>query len=276
MNEKKQYIDGIYDISNEEYHNSNGISRSQLMLMDKSPYHFWYKYLSGKYETNKSKEAFTVGSAFHTLLLEPELFDNEYAIMPKIDRRTTRGKEEFALFSIENSHKTIITQEQFEEVQCMASHVKEHDIVTTLLDNAQFEKSIFWTDKETELQFKCRPDIWSNKMIIDIKTSKDASPGLFINSAYKYGYYLQCGMFFEACEAIEKPIEMFINLVIEKEKPYVPAIYILDEKAIEFGKEQFKIYKNKIKKCLDENKWPGYLVQEISIPKYATINDEEE
>jgi hypothetical protein len=29
-----------------------------------------------------------------------------------------------------------------------------------------------------------------------------------------------------------------------------------------------------LKKCMDENKWEGYLVQELSVPKYALIEEE--
>ena len=41
---------GIYDISNDEYHNSHAISRSMLMDFKKNPYYYWYKYHSGKFE----------------------------------------------------------------------------------------------------------------------------------------------------------------------------------------------------------------------------------
>lgn len=276
MTEKKKFEDGVYDISNEEYHGSEGLSRSQIILMDKSPYHFWFGAISGLSTKKEATDALNIGAAFHTILLEPDLFKEEYAVMPKIDRRTTKGKEDYALFTENNGHKIVLTQEQYDTVYTMAYHVKQHDIVHTLIGDAQFERSIFWTDKETGLQFKARPDIWSNKMVVDLKTSKDAAPGMFINSAYRYGYYLQCGMFFEACESIGRPIEMFVNLVIEKEEPYVPATFIMDEKAIDFGREQFRIYKNRIKECMDTENWPGYAVQEISIPKYATINTEEE
>ena len=44
---KTVYTDGVYDITNEQYHASEGISRSKLMLLDKSPYHFWYETMSG-------------------------------------------------------------------------------------------------------------------------------------------------------------------------------------------------------------------------------------
>ena len=276
MKDKLKFEDGVHDISNDEYHSSMGFSRTQVLLMEKSPYHFWYETISGLASEQEKSDALDIGSAIHTMILEPELFSQEYAVMPEINRRTNKGKEEYALFIEENSDKIVLTQQQYSKVYAMTHHVRKHEIVHTLIENATFEKSIFWTDKETGLQFKVRPDIWSNKMVVDLKTSKDAAPGLFINSSYRYGYYLQCGMFFEACEAIERPIEMFVNLVIEKEEPYVPSAFIMNEKAIEFGREQFNTYKKKIKKCLDSDNWPGYAVQEISIPKNATINSDEE
>ncbi|MDQ8040096.1 MAG: hypothetical protein REH83_06790, partial [Rickettsiella sp.] len=36
---------GIYDISNEAYHQGPGISRSALMKFKRSPYHYWYEYI---------------------------------------------------------------------------------------------------------------------------------------------------------------------------------------------------------------------------------------
>ena len=106
---KVVYRDGVHDITNDEYHAANGISRSRLMLLDKSPYHYWYEVLSGEAEVRESTPAMLIGSLFHTLLLEPEKFDREYALMPKIDRRTKQGKEDYEAFVQEAQNKIILT-----------------------------------------------------------------------------------------------------------------------------------------------------------------------
>lgn len=270
------FRDGIYDISNELYHESSAISRSNLLLLNKSPYHFWYETLSGLAPKKEQTPAMNIGSAFHTLLLEPEKFKQEFALSPQVDRRTTAGKEAYASFSAEHGHKIILTSEQYEQTMVMVNHIRRHEIVTTLLDEAQFEQSIFWTDKETGLQFKTRPDIWSSKMIVDLKTTMDASPYGIARSAMNYGYFLQAGMAYEACKAIGRPFEMFVILACEKEAPYVPAVFMMDEESLQYGIDQFISYKRKLKACFDTNKWPGYPVQELKLPKYASINDEEE
>lgn len=271
-----RFKDGVHDITNEEYHSASGISRSKLMLLDKSPYHFWYEMYSGLAEKREPTPAMNIGSAFHTLLLEPELFANEFAVAPKIDRRTTKGKEEYAQFMEANGDKIMLTDDQYAKASVMASHVRQHEIVTTLLDEAKFEQSIFWTDIETGIQFKTRPDIWSSKMVVDLKTTADASVHGFMRSALNYGYYLQAGMAFEACKALGMPFEMFVILAAEKEAPYVPAVLIMDQEALQFGIDQFQAYKKRLKACLDADKWPGYPVQELSLPKFAKINEEEE
>lgn len=264
-----KYKDGVHNISNEQYHSSEGISRTQLMLLDKSPYHFWYECLSGMAEVKESTPAMNIGSAFHSLLLEREKFSNEFGVLPRVDRRTKQGKDQYNEFIESNIGRILLTDDQFFKVEQMVALVSQHEIVTTLLGESVFEQSIFWTDVETGLQFKTRPDIWSSKMIVDLKTTNDASPYSFTRSALNYGYYLQAGMAYEACKAIGKPFEMFVILACEKEAPHVPAVFIMHDEALQFGVDQFNMYKHKLKECLDTNNWPGYPIQELFVPKYA-------
>lgn len=269
MTTRTVFKDGVYDISNTEYHASSAVSRSGLMYLEKSPYHYWYEYLSGIAPAREATPAMNIGSAFHTILLEPHLFNDEFAVCPQVDRRTKAGKELYDYFLQESAGKIVLTAEQFEKAQSMADNIKKHEIVTTLLDESQFEQSIFWTDAETGLQFKTRPDIWSNKMVVDLKTTVNASFNSMQRSALEYGYFLQAGMAFEACKAIGKPFEMFVILACEKEEPYLPAVYMMDGDALQYGIDQFGVLKNKLKHCLDKNKWDGYGVQELSVPAYA-------
>lgn len=268
---KAHYEDGIYDISNEQYHAADAISRSKLIILDKSPFHFWYEVYSGDAPKNDPTPAMNIGSAFHTLLLEPNLFNQQYAVLPKVDRRTTKGKEQYEIFITENMGKIVLTEDQFGELNSMISHVRKHDIVNTLLEGAEFEKSIFWTDEETGLQFKSRPDILQSQMVVDLKTTNDASNHIFMRSAYNYGYYLQAGMAYEACKSIGRPLDNFSILAIEKQAPHVPSVFVMDKDAIQFGINQFNAYKMKLKKCLESNNWPAYMIQELSVPGYATI-----
>ncbi len=294
----KKYEDGVYDITNEEYHASAGVSRSQLMLLDKSPYHFWYETMSGEAKKKEPTPAMVIGSAFHTLLLEPEKFTHEYCIKPILQKMPPEvlmkevGKEQYEQvksarnivrernntlteeFNEVSQGKTVLTQDQFYGLRVMVDNIKKHDIVQTLLDDAVFEKSIYWTDEETGLQFKARPDIWSPKMVVDLKSTNDTNIHAFMRSSMNYGYYLQAGMMLEACRALKKPFDVFATLACEKEAPHVPAVFLMNEQALNFGVDQFNTYKRKLKACIDSNQWPAYTIQELGIPKYLTNQEE--
>lgn len=271
----KQFVDGVYDISNAEYHSAAGISRSQLMLLNKSPYHFWYETYSGLAPEKEATPAMKLGSLFHTMLLEPDKFEREYFVisqktMPAIDTNPYR------LIKEEAAGREAITASTFEKAQQMAELCKKHGIVATVLEGAEFEQSIFWTDKETGLQFKARPDIWSASLVADLKTAEDVATYKFQRAAIDYGYYLQAAMIHEACKSLGRPVSTFASLVVEKSEPYVPKLFVMSDAAIQHGLDQFQALKHKLAKCIKNNEWEGYPVEELSIAPWAinTLDDE--
>lgn len=297
----KTFADGIYNISNEDYHAASGISRSRLMLLDKSPYHFWYEVMSGEAERKEATPAMNMGNAFHTLLMEENLFLREYIVKPTLEklppevRQKDVGKEQYeqvkaarkevrdrnnALleeFNLQSEGKIQLTESQFDETWRWVNATKKHSIVNELLEDAVFEQSIFWTDKETGIQFKARPDAWKNKMVVDVKTAADAATYKFKRAALDAGYYLQAGMIYEACKSVGRLFDVFTHLVIEKKAPYVPKVFIMGDEALQFGIDQFMKYKRLLAECLSSDKWEGYQIEELSIPQYAVnqLQDEE-
>ena len=73
---------GVYrNLSNEEYHNhKESISRSALMDFQKSPYTYWAKHLNPYRPKKVTTPQMDLGTAFHTLILEPERFNEEYVM----------------------------------------------------------------------------------------------------------------------------------------------------------------------------------------------------
>jgi hypothetical protein len=49
-----RFEDGVYDIQNDLYHGSYGLSRSALCEFKKSPWHYWHKYLSASNENGRA------------------------------------------------------------------------------------------------------------------------------------------------------------------------------------------------------------------------------
>jgi hypothetical protein len=286
---------GIYDISNEEYHASPGISRSGIMEFKKTPSHYWHKYINPDYISDHSSPAVILGQALHTYVLEPEKFKDQYVVkysesgkLEKIPLLKEVGREAYDLakknhelekqkreaaeseFYKNSLGKEIIDIDDFKKIEAMARALEKHEQAHGLIKDAQYEKSIYWHDPDTGILCKARPDILHQNMVCDLKSTLNASMREFQRSINSYGYHLQAGMIHEGLKhALGIEIWNFIFIAIEKEEPYAIAVYPLDEVAIAHGIVDFKNTLMRFKNCLDDNYWPGYLTQMISLPTYA-------
>lgn len=267
------YKDGVYDISNDDYHNDKAISRSALMKIKKSPYHYWYEHINPDYIRGPETSAMITGNLLHCLVLEPNKYREQYIVAPKVDKRTKAGKIEWQEFVELAGDKTVLTPEQLELGMMMASKLQESERVSKLISDAKIEQSIFFTHKATGLQCKARPDAWKDGIISDVKTTMDAGYRSFQQSCYKYGYFLQAGMMKEALSSIGIDMRAFVFLCVENKPPFASGIYTLDEEAIKFGVGLFHHLMEKLKLHLDKNEWPAHDVQTMCLPSYADYED---
>jgi exodeoxyribonuclease VIII len=267
---EKSIKPGIYNLSAEDYHQGPGISRSGLMAFKRSPYHYWYKYLNPDYITEPSTSAQILGSALHSYVLEPEFFSERYFVLPKFNKRTKSGIERWELMKHEIGSRDILSEDQWQILQTMAARIKVHPLVSQLIEKAEIEQSLYWTDPDTGILCKCRPDILRCNLVCDLKTAQDGSLRAFSRTIYDYGYHIQAAMIQEALMQLRQIlIKDFLFLVIEKSAPYVISIYQLDQASLEQGRYEFKSLLTRYQQCLEANEWPPYEIQEISLPRYA-------
>jgi len=251
---------GIYDISNAEYHASEGISRSAISEMQKSPLHYWEKYLMPDREKQDPTAAMILGSAVHTLVLEPHNFDQEFAIFIKSDEHpnTKIAREHKASFYESSRGKQIITKEDFEKAEKMANAALSHRKVAQILNKAHVEKSLYWVDSELGLLCKSRPDIWNKELNIvgDLKTTSDSTPASFHKAVKDGNYHIQAAMQVDAIRALTgKAPDDFIFIAIQNNAPYKPYIYRLEEEAIDLGRSEYKDALRVFKRCIEINHW---------------------
>ncbi len=268
---KQLFEPGIYDMTNQQYHAAGGISRSSLWAFKKLPYKYWYEHLSGEFVRPADNEAFIVGNVTHTLLLEPQKFDDEYFMLPKINRTTKQGKLDYAEAMLKSEGKTLVKPEQFQLAMAMNDSIMESPTARDILSGAQYEKTIFWRDEETGILCKARPDIWNDPLMGDLKTCRDASYRGFQRAAMDDGYFLQAAMIYEATKSIQMPFEKFVFVCVEKTEPHLVGLYLLDDEALQYGLDLFHKLLVRFAECSKTNSWPDYGVQALSIPKYATM-----
>jgi hypothetical protein len=272
-------MDFFTDMSNSAYHAHTAVSRSMLMeLRDKSPQHYHYKYLSGKYEKPEPPDIITpvsalgFGNAAHTYILERHKFDDEYYEWSGQSRATKAGKAAWAeCLEIANGRQ-LIHSEALDKLFEMRKAVESHELAKTLLlsESAQVECSLFYTDEITGINLKSRPDIILHDAVIDLKTVATAKMGKFQKEAYDYGYHLQAAMQYLAMEKVlDKQVTDFLYVAIEKEPPYAINVYRLDEAYLELGFRELKELLAELKKCTESGVWTGYQPGTITPPLYA-------
>ena len=244
-------------MTNREYREHVGISKSQLFKIAKSPYHFKYA-LDNPQEDTK---ALCFGRAAHKYILEKEDFFNEFAILPNVDRRTTAGKEVYAQFLLESEGKDVISTDDFEVIQEMDKAIDAVPLARELLCG-EYEQSFFWKDEVTGERCKCRPDCLTEyngmKMITDYKTTDSCADGMFERSCRKYGYKLQAGMYTEGLFQNTYEQYGFAFVAQEKTAPYAVRVYICTPEYINQGYDQFRELLGIYHECKVNDNWYGY------------------
>jgi hypothetical protein len=262
---------GVYCISNREYHSSEGISKSGLDKIARSPAHYYQTYIAGDHD--EDTPALRFGALFHTLTLEPEQYNNLYVIEPEINKRTNAGKEEYAAFLAENAGKTIITRDENSKAQAMADAVHSHPVARAMLQDGVAEYSYYWTDPLTGELCKCRPDFFrADGIVTDLKSCCDASPEAFSKSIYNYRYYVQAPWYMDGItQATGDAAKAFCFVCVEKDPPYAIAIYHASYNMLDLGRTTYRQELDIYARCRRTNEWPAYPteIQTIDLPAWA-------
>jgi exodeoxyribonuclease VIII len=207
----------------------------------------------------------------HTAVLEPDLWHSTIAVPPHaFDRRTKIGKELAAEFEREAAGKIVLSPDDADQVRRMADAVRTHPAAKLILDlPGRREPSYTWSDPATGLPCKTRPDWHSDdrRIVVDVKTSHDASRAEFSKSIANYDYHVQAAWNQAALEA-----EQFITIAVEKTRPFAVAVYPLSGALIAAGQRRIEAAMTLLAECEASGVWPGYgdLVQEpIELPGWC-------
>lgn len=265
---------GLFEgISNESYHaDKTRISKSGLDLIHRSPAHYKYSLT----QPFKSTPALEFGSIFHAKVLTPKLFDDEYYVLPdeKIDKRTAAGKAKSELWERLRDGRKVVLPTDFKIITGMHESVKNHKRASELLESAHTEITCFWTDEETGIDCKCRPDALTDvRAIIDLKSTRDASPKEFEKAIANYRYHVQAAFYLDGVSRFGD-FDKFIFIAVEKEPPYAVGVYEIDIGAIEFGREKYRKDLETFNAHKKSDKWTAYSeeVEMIGIPHWEYYN----
>lgn len=280
-------------LSNELYHALKAVSPSQLKVLGRSPLHYYDQFLADDREKREPTPEMIKGTALHTAVLEPELWDLTVIVKPNDApsrptekqliqpvRTGTKAhaawqdacarRDWWAEFDQTHAGKIVLSLDDVEDVRRMADAVRRHPAARFLLDlPGRREASYTWTDPQTGLECKTRPDWHSvdRRIVVDVKTTRDASRVEFAKSIANLDYHVQAAWNQDAIGA-----EQFLTIAVENTRPYAVAVYPASGAMIAAGRRRIEAAMALLAECHASGRWPGYgdLVQEpIDLPGWC-------
>lgn len=261
----------VHDMPAAEYHAAEALGSSTIRaLLSSTPAHALYKL-----RHSEPSEAMALGTAVHCSVLTPQLYSAEIAIAPECDRRTTLGKETHAKFLSSVGNRTVITLKQQETVDKVWGAINACRTAKALLDRCQQrELSLFHLDKYAT---KARIDAYGRGIVLDIKTTRDASRAAFERSISQYGYGIQAAHYRRVMEGVQLPFTDFIFIVVETEPPYGVAVYAMEEEVIALYEPQVEQAISDWTVCQETQSFRAYPdeIQKVGVPRWLRRQLEE-
>jgi len=226
--------------SNSEYHSSDAMSSSGLKTIASSS--VWH-YLRKEF---KDSDAVRLGSAVHSLLLEPEIFHDEFIVYKKdqFNLRTKAGREEKAEWEKQHSDKIVLNEIQetvLNRIQERFDDEKDDQVVLAKeYMKGQIELSHYLNYDGVPV--RVRPDTIGDDFISDIKTinptfGKPLTPALFKREIVSRNYDLQAMFYSDMCGRDPKN---FRFIVVQTSFPYEVFVCGLTDQMIYDGRIKYQ------------------------------------
>lgn len=240
------------NITIDQYHNiTDRISKSGLDKIAKSPAHF----KTPQIET----DAMRIGRITHEFILEGV----QNVVTSPFDSFRTKEAREWR----DSQTKPIITTSELETIYAMREAVLRHPEAARLLSDGQAEQTFFFDEPTTGAPCRCRTDwMTSDGVVVDLKTTTDASPKGFAKAVWKFRYHVQDAFYTDGIEASTgcRPTD-FVFIAVEKTAPFGVGVYRLSEGLREEGRELYLEDVKTWQECMSRNEWPAYSDEIIEI-----------
>ena len=254
---------GIHRMTSEQYHAdpapvaSLSSSIAQIMI-NQSPAHAWLQHPrlnpAFKPETNSR---FDLGSAAHAMLLEGD--NSKIVVVDADDWRTKAAKE--ARDTATAMGKYAVLEKDYAEVMKMVFAAKcflKDSELGDLLETGLAEQTVLW--EENGVWCRARPDLLDGEgdIVLDYKTTSDASPENVAKQIGRMGYDLQAEFYLRGVNAVTALVPTFVFLFQEIEPPYACSLASLSASYQAVGRSKVNRAMHLWQTCTTTNNWPGY------------------
>lgn len=292
MNAADMPMGVVYDMPADQYHAIPAVSNSALSAMNRSPRHYWASYLAPERPARTETKPMFTGTLAHCAMLEADAMAARYIVTPEdAPRRPTAAQwgakkpsadSQAAMawwsdFNAQARGRQIITAEQYDTTRRQIEAAQAVPELAALLQSGTSEVSFFWIDPETGAHCKARADhvhrlADGRVILLDLKTTSDASPAQFSRRVWNFGYHRQDAWYSRGFElARGGAVAAFVFGAVTDAYPHIAVPYMLDDAAKAIGAEQCRDLLASYAQCNAADAWPAYGsgVQLLSLPAWA-------
>lgn len=185
------------------------------------------------------KDISIIGEATHCKVLESKDFCERFAIMPEGDGRTSAVKKARAEALQQYPNHKWLTPAEAESVCNMALAIDKHPIASKLLMGCEDkELSVFWENGAVNCKARFDAVNQPEGVIIDLKTTVDASCSAFERTIRNYAYHIQAAWYLMGAEECGLSAHRFVFIAVETSAPYGVTVHELDVGYIEAAIKQ--------------------------------------
>ena len=267
-----------------DYYTNPRLSNSKLSVLARDPVEFKARFVDDPptWEPPEN-DSLVFGNLVHCLVLEPHLLDDRYVVAPKVDRRTKEGKETWAKFLERSEGKQVIDAESYDDAIACAQALNNHAEFNAIMGQSDkvIENPIEFEYCGVEMKAKLDIVIPSMRLIVDVKTTRDASYEKFRWSALDYGYDRQAAIYtmaaatkYDGCSSCASGWRfMFaaVQVPTSARRGLTPtvALYDIDNEAIRNGNDKtvHLIFEYKSRKTNNDwQPWYSKGIVSLSVP----------
>ena len=308
---------GLLSMAAEEYHrNKDAVGHSSLVRIMRSPAHF-QEYVTHPPEPTP---AMAFGTAVHSAVLEPAAFASDYAVFDesqlegslqslddykaaaaelgiKVGKmKKEEIKDAIKVADVESRFvfredaiarlydgKQILTPTLMMAIRSIQASISRHAGASRLLANGMAEMSGFWSDPETGLGCKCRPDwlVMADETItgiVDVKTCTDASAEGFARSIATLGYDLQAAFYQDGIKShYWQDAPVLLHRCRKGRSASGSGLSGQRRDVIDVGRAKYRGALQLLQWCRANNRWPAYQpngeIETIELPRWAANFD---
>jgi len=255
---------GIYEMDEATYHADPVVGTSLSATGAKRILEAPAKYHHAQNSGEVYKSVFDFGTAAHTLVLGT---GRPLAVIPFDEWRSKDAKQ--AVQDARDAGEVPIKPKDMATVEAMAEQIRQHPLAVALLDptKGKAEQSVFWEwDGDW---YRARPDFMDDLprdgrdylIVVDYKSTPDASTRGFEKSIVNFGYHVQAAHYSSGVTAVTGMPVKFLFIAQEKTAPYLVNVIELSSELLLIGSERMDRAMHVWRECRRTGIWPGYEVK---------------